>query len=107
MKKVGGGYEGKAGSTRTVPWGRGSGSDLAACALEDRRPSLWQLKGAVWRRQVIRKGIVITAAMTRKTAPQPALSKPIILANEQQAGRHKASLMNYTGDQARCTPSDA
>lgn len=45
--------------------------------------------------------------MTRKTAPQPALSKPIILANEQQAGRHKASLMNYTGDQARCTLSDA
>lgn len=61
----------------------------------------------MWIRQVIRKGIVITVAMTRKTAPQPALSKPIILANEQQAGRHKASLMNYTGDQARCTLSDA
>lgn len=45
--------------------------------------------------------------MTRKTAPQPALSKPIILANEQQAERHKAPLMNYTGDQARCTLCDA
>lgn len=61
----------------------------------------------MWIRQVIRKGIVITTAMTRKTAPQPALSKPIILANEQQTGRHKASLMNYTGDQARCTLHDA
>ena len=45
--------------------------------------------------------------MTRKTAPQPALSKPIILANEQQAGRHKASLMNYTGDRAWGTLGDA
>lgn len=49
-------------------------------------PSLQRLKGAMWIRQVIRKGIVITATMTRRTAPQPALSKPIILANEQQAG---------------------
>lgn len=49
----------------------------------------------------------MTAAVTRRTAPQPALSKPIIPANEQQAGRHKASLMNYTGDQAWYALSDA
>lgn len=59
---------------------------IAAAATWLPVPSLQQLKGAMWRRQVIRKGIVITATMTRRTAPQPALSKLIILANEQQAG---------------------